>query len=114
MFCLSTFCLSTFCTCISHPAPGAQLSLAVDASDSHIGGVLQQHVEKGCQPLAFFSKKLSPTEAVGGLLFHQTYQVSVGGETFQAPHGSQVPAIGDGESYAAVFGQTAAASGLHL
>jgi hypothetical protein len=48
---------------LSHPAPGAQLSLAVDASDSHIGGVLQQHVEKGCQPLAFFSKKLSLTEA---------------------------------------------------
>jgi len=48
---------------LSHPAPNARLSLATDASDSHIGGVLQQHVEKGCQPLAFFSKKLSPTEA---------------------------------------------------
>jgi hypothetical protein len=27
---------------LSHPAPGAVLSLAVDASDTHVGGVLQQ------------------------------------------------------------------------
>jgi hypothetical protein len=27
---------------LSHPTPGATLSLAVDASDSHVGGVLQQ------------------------------------------------------------------------
>ncbi len=47
---------------ICHPAPNAVLSLAVDALDSHVGGVLQQKCEKGWQPLAFYSKKLSPTE----------------------------------------------------
>ncbi len=41
---------------LSHPAPHAKLSLAVDVSDSHVGGVLQQLVERGQQPLAFFSE----------------------------------------------------------
>ncbi len=40
---------------LSHPAPGAPISLAVDASDSHVGGVLQQFQQKGWSPLAFFS-----------------------------------------------------------
>jgi hypothetical protein len=47
---------------LCHPAPNAILSLAVDASDSHVGGVLQQKNGRGWQPLAFYSKKLSPTE----------------------------------------------------
>jgi cleavage and polyadenylation specificity factor subunit 1 len=47
---------------LCHPAPNAVLSLSVDASDSHVGGVLQQQVGKGWQPLAFFSKKLAPAE----------------------------------------------------
>ncbi|MFN9904845.1 MAG: hypothetical protein ACK56F_01805, partial [bacterium] len=32
---------------LCHPAPHAVLSLSVDASDSHVGGVLQQQVGKG-------------------------------------------------------------------
>jgi hypothetical protein len=47
---------------LCHPAPHAVLSLAVDASDSHVGGVLQQKSGRGWQPLAFYSKKLSPAE----------------------------------------------------
>jgi hypothetical protein len=47
---------------LCHPAPNAVLSLSVDASDSHVGGVLQQQVGKGWKPLAFFSKKLAPAE----------------------------------------------------
>jgi hypothetical protein len=47
---------------LCHPAPHAVLSLAVDASDSHVGGVLQQTCGRGWQPLAFYSKKLSSTE----------------------------------------------------
>ncbi len=47
---------------LCHPAPNAILSLSVDASDSHVGGVLQQKCGRGWQPLAFYSKKLSPTE----------------------------------------------------
>jgi hypothetical protein len=44
------------------PAPQAVLSLAVDASDTHVGGVLQQQTVRGWQPLAFFSAKLSLAE----------------------------------------------------
>jgi RNase H-like domain found in reverse transcriptase/Integrase zinc binding domain len=36
--------------------------LATDASDSHIGGVLQQKVRGHWQPLGFFSRRLSATE----------------------------------------------------
>ena len=45
-----------------HPRPGAQISLAVDASDSHVGSVLQQFLDGFWAPLAFFSKKLSVAE----------------------------------------------------
>jgi len=46
-----------------HPQCNAPISLAVDASDSHIGAVLQQQLrDKSWSPLAFFSKKLSDTE----------------------------------------------------
>ncbi len=44
---------------LCQPAPQAVLSLAVDASDSHVGGVLQQKCEKGWQHLAFFLQKSS-------------------------------------------------------
>jgi len=47
---------------LSHPAPDAVVSLAVDASDTAVGGVLQQKTGKGWQPLAFFSQKLSSAE----------------------------------------------------
>ena len=46
-------------TPLFHPDPSAKLSLT---SDSHVGAVLQQCHATGWQPLAFFSKKLSPTE----------------------------------------------------
>jgi hypothetical protein len=47
---------------LSHPAPGATLALAVDASDTHVGGVLQQLENRAWRPLAFFSQKLTPTQ----------------------------------------------------
>jgi len=47
---------------LAHPDPAAELVLAVDASDHHVGAVLQQKVEGGLQPLSFFSKKLEPAQ----------------------------------------------------
>ena len=44
---------------LTHPVPGAAVSLAVDVSDSHVGAVLQQCTHGSWSPLAFFSKKLS-------------------------------------------------------
>lgn len=48
---------------LAHPAPDAPLSVQVDASSSGIGAVLQQHVSDAWQPLAFFSRQLSPAES---------------------------------------------------
>ena len=55
--------LLSFVLELVHPQCNAPISLAVDASDSHIGAV-QQHqlLDKSWSPLAFFSKKLSNTE----------------------------------------------------
>ena len=46
----------------THPQPSAPISLAVDASDSHMGAVLQQKIDGAWFPLSFFSRKLSDTE----------------------------------------------------
>ncbi len=48
---------------LQHPHPYATLSLATDASDSHVGTVLQQKTDGCWLLLAFFSHKLSPTES---------------------------------------------------
>jgi len=47
---------------LAHPCTEAQLNLAVDASDQHVGGVLQQWVKRAWQPLAFYSRKLTAAE----------------------------------------------------
>jgi hypothetical protein len=48
---------------LQHPAPNAELSLATDASDTHIGGIMQQKSKDHWQPLGFFSRKLMDTES---------------------------------------------------
>jgi hypothetical protein len=47
---------------LAHPLPGAVLPLTTDASDTHVGAVLQQQVGQHWQPLGFFNKKLSKSE----------------------------------------------------
>jgi hypothetical protein len=42
-------------TCLAHPDPAADISLAVDASNTHVGAVLQQKSSAAWQPLAFYS-----------------------------------------------------------
>ena len=46
-----------------HPDPTAEISLAVDASDHHVGVVLQQRSGSTLAPLAFFSRKLMEAKA---------------------------------------------------
>ena len=45
-----------------HPKPNAPVKLMTDASDIAIGGVLQQYLNDTWCPLAYFSRKLTPTE----------------------------------------------------
>lgn len=49
-------------TLLAHPDPHAELNIVTDASDTAIGAVLQQRSKMEWQPLAFFSKKLSPSQ----------------------------------------------------
>jgi hypothetical protein len=46
---------------LQHPAPNAELSLATDASNTHIGGVMQQKSGDHWRPLGFFSRQLTDT-----------------------------------------------------
>ncbi len=48
---------------LQQPSPQAELSLATSASDSYIGGVLQQKSDDHWCPLGFFSRKLCDTES---------------------------------------------------
>lgn len=45
-----------------HPDPKAELAIYTDASNTAIGAVLQQRQNGDWKPLAFFSKKLSPSQ----------------------------------------------------
>ena len=51
-------------TVSQHPNSNAEISLAVDASSTHVGGVLQQWdaTASAWAPLAFWSKKLDRAE----------------------------------------------------
>ena len=49
-------------TLLAHPHPTAPLALVTDASTTAMGAVLQQQVQDVWQPLAFFSRKLSPAQ----------------------------------------------------
>lgn len=48
---------------LAHPDCSAKLALVTDASDKAIGAVLQQLRDESWEPLAFFSRKLSPAQA---------------------------------------------------
>lgn len=57
-------CKTSLCNAalLAHPDTQAKLGLVTDASDTAIGGVLQQRNNGAWQPLAFFSRKLSPSQ----------------------------------------------------
>lgn len=47
---------------LAHPDSESSLGLVTDASDFALGGVVQQFKGGNWQPLAFFSRKLSPSQ----------------------------------------------------
>jgi len=48
---------------LAFPCPGAEISVSTDALEVAVDSVLQQRAVGGWQPLAFFSRSLTPTEA---------------------------------------------------
>ena len=52
----------TDATLLSHPKPDAVVAIMSDASDFAVGAVLQQVADGQWQPIAYFFRKLSPTE----------------------------------------------------
>ncbi len=55
-------CLLAAVVPLQHSSPQAELSLATDASDTHIGGIMQQKSGDHWRPLGFLSRKLTDTE----------------------------------------------------
>lgn len=49
-------------TLLAHPDPTAELAIVTDASDTAIGGVLQQKKGEDWEPLAFYSHKLNDAQ----------------------------------------------------
>ena len=47
---------------LAHPLPNSTIALTTDASDIGIGAWLEQHTERGWQPISFFSNKLKKSE----------------------------------------------------
>ena len=75
-----------------NPLPSATLALAVDASATHVGTVLQKFVDKSWAPLAFFTRKLSETETrysifdrelLAAFLAIRHFRFLLGGREFQ-------------------------------
>lgn len=49
-------------TCLAFPSNSALTAITTDASDKAVGGVVEQFVNRIWRPVAFFSKKLKPSE----------------------------------------------------
>jgi hypothetical protein len=61
---------------LQHPAPNTELSLATDASNTHIGGVMQQKSGDHWRPLGFFPHKLTDTESRYSTFYREFWQLS--------------------------------------
>jgi hypothetical protein len=62
-------------TLLAHPVIGVDLALSTDASDFSIGACLQQRVNNDWQPLAFFSRKLTPAQTKYSAYDRELYAV---------------------------------------
>jgi len=105
-----------------HPAPNAVLSLARDASDAHVGGVLQQLARELAAAGGFYSKKLS---GVGHQILHlrqgaaahiqrsQALQIPTGREKISPAHSPQTTGHIPVPHHAALDGPLTAATILH-
>lgn len=64
---------------LAHPSQAAELVLVTDASESHVGAVLQQRGRRQAwQPLGFFSKKLEPAQVKYSAFDRELFAVFAG------------------------------------
>jgi hypothetical protein len=91
----------------------------VDASDSHVGGVLQQLENRAWRPLAFFSQKLTTTQARYSTFDRELFAAYSAVRHFrfllerpEIPHHHrpQTASVGDGADNAALVRSAAKAS----
>jgi hypothetical protein len=61
-------------TLLAHPMEEALVSVACDASATHVGAVLQQQEGAHWRPLSFFSRKLSAAEKINRLLIESFWR----------------------------------------
>ena len=89
----------------THPEPGVPVSLAIDASHSHVGTVLQQKIRGSWSSLA---------RALGCLLCCLSFLFSAGREAVYPVHGPQVSDKRPVQVLFAMVSPAAAPSSLHL
>ena len=63
--------LLSFIPELVHPCPDAPLSLAVDASNTHLGAALQQLLDNSWALLSFYSRRLSDAEKKHSVFYHE-------------------------------------------
>ena len=64
---------------LAYPVPGVPVSIAADASDIAVAAVLQQQLPDGTiQPLAFFSRRLDPTQMLWSICGRELLAVYLG------------------------------------
>ena len=87
-------------TVLINPNPSARISLAVDASDTHVGAVLQQFHNGGWAPLSFFSRQLDSAqskysaynrELLAASLAVRHFRYMLEGQKFSHSNRSQTP-----------------------
>nr|VZI26881.1 unnamed protein product [Spirometra erinaceieuropaei] len=71
-------------TLLTHFSPDAPISLMVDAPNVSVGAVLQQHLAGHTQPLAFFSRKLSPAETRNSTFGRELLSVFLAAKRFES------------------------------
>ena len=69
-------------TQLSHPDPAAPIALTTDASKFAIGGVLEQFVDGGWQPLGFWSRHLKPNQQQWSTFRRELYAVVLTSESY--------------------------------
>ena len=66
------------CVTLTYPNPSNPLALSCDASDTHIGGVLEELQEGAWRPIGFWSKNLSPQRRAWSIFRRELLSIQQG------------------------------------